>query len=312
MRKSILVLAVVLVILISGCQGGQQTTQYKSPYIGGTQGVTAAFEPFGVSEQGTAASSGGDQGGIATIFDDETFPVEITLKNKGENDLAAGDVKITLKGVSPNDYEGIAFDKSNANPLEKLSEFNPDGGEETVDFGDAKYKIQLAGSYYQATLFASYQYPYKTHIAVPKVCFSTELKDTTVCEIEGIKDVFSSGAPIQVKAAKETRAGSNLIAMEFDIENVGGGQVRKPTETFDTRYDTISFSLDDTSDPSNWECRIGGEENGGRLTDGKATIRCKLKTAMPDKTMYTKQLDITISYLYKGLIDQSVMIKKKD
>lgn len=301
MKKAITLFMIAAMLLVVGCEGQEDTTTTASPYVGGSQGMLATFEQFGVKEDG-----------IASIFSDETFPVEITLKNKGEEDIEAGAAKLMLKGISPADYTGIEFEKSNSDKLEKVSEFNPQGGEETVDFGDASYAITLSGSYYDVTVFASYQYPYKTHVAVPRVCFNTDIQDTTVCTLEGTKKAFSSGAPIQVTSAKETRAGANLIAVEFEVSNVGGGQVTKPGEEFDTRYDQIAFSLDETSEPSKWECRLGGEENGGRLIDGKGTIRCKLKEPMEEGAMYTKQLDLTISYDYKNLIEQSVRIKKKD
>ena len=301
MKKSIAILLILAMIALAGCQGGQDNTNTVSPYKGGSQGIMVTFEPLGVVENG-----------IATIFEDETFPIEVTLKNKGEEDIAASSAGINLKGISPNDYEGIAFEKANSNLLDKVSEFNPTGGEETVDFGDAKYRIPLSGSYYDVTVFVSYQYPYKTHVAVPKMCFSTDLKDKTICTIEEAKQVFASGAPVQVTAAREMRAGSNLIAVEFDVSNVGGGEVTKPGAEFDIRYGQIAFSIDETSDPSAWECRLGGEENGGRLIDGKGTVRCKLREPMAEGTMYTKQFDLTVSYDYKGLIEQSIRIKKKD
>ncbi|MCX6706649.1 MAG: hypothetical protein NT001_00735 [Candidatus Woesearchaeota archaeon] len=301
MKKTIVILLIFAMAAMVGCAGGSDKTNAVSPYKGGSQGLMVTFEPLGVVENG-----------IATIFEDETFPVEITLKNNGEDDIAASAVKIKLKGISPNDYDGIAFEKTNSNVLDRISDSNPQGGEETVDFGDAKYKIPMSGSYYDVTVFVSYQYPYKTHVAVPKMCFSTDLKDKTVCTIEEVKPAFASGAPVQVTAARETRAGSNLIAVEFDVSNVGGGEVTKPGVEFDTRYGQIAFSVDDTSNPSAWECRLGGEENGGRLIDGKGTIRCKQKTPMTEGTMYTKQFDLTVSYDYKGLIEQSIRIKKKD
>lgn len=300
MKKTIILLIAVAMLFAMGCEDNKSQQTGTSPYKGGSQGLLVNFEPFGVSEDGTA-----------TIFEDETFPVEITLKNKGEEDIEVGVAKIMLKGISPNDYEGIEFEKTNSNKLEKTSELNPIGGEETVDMGDAKYKITLAGSFYDVTVFASYQYPYKTHVAVPKACFNTDLKDTSVCAVEESKSVFSSSAPIQVKTATEKRAGSNLIALEFAVENVGGGEVTKPGEAFDTRYGQIAFNLDATSEPDSWECRLGGDVNGGRLVDGKGTIRCTLKQPMPENTMYTKQLDLTISYDYKGLIEQKVRIKEK-
>ena len=305
MRKTIMaitipMLVIAALLLVSGCEEGEQKTVTESPYEGGSQGITASFEPFGVKEDS-----------IATIYEDENFPVEITLKNKGEAAVPSGAVKLDLKGISPSDYNGIDFEKANSEELEAVSEFNPHGGEETVDFGDAEYGVELKGSYYDATVFASYRYPYSTHAAVPNVCFNTDPQDETICTLEGKKEVFSSGAPVQIKAARETRAGANLIAVEFDVENVGGGQVTKPGEDFDTRYGMITFSLDDTSEPGSWECKLGGEENAGRLIDGKGTIRCKLKEPMEDETTYTKQLDMTIDYDYKDIIEQSVRIKKK-
>ncbi|MCX8147328.1 MAG: hypothetical protein N3D84_02580, partial [Candidatus Woesearchaeota archaeon] len=209
MKKNNLLLAFLVALIATmlvGCE--EQKQQKKSPYLGGTQGIFATFEQFGILENG-----------VATIFEDETFPIEVTLKNKGEEDVPAGAVILKIKGISPSDYEGIVFEKTNSNILEKASEFNPEGGEETVDFGDAKYKIPLAGSLYEATVFVTYKYPYKTHVAIPKVCFNRDLKDTTVCVIEEAKPVYSSGGPIQVKAAREKRAGAGIIALEFDVEN---------------------------------------------------------------------------------------------
>ncbi|MBU0536138.1 MAG: hypothetical protein KKE20_04180 [Nanoarchaeota archaeon] len=301
MKKVFMVLVMAAVIIIAGCEGGQDNTGTTSPYIGGSQGLLATFEEFGVQEEG-----------IATIFSDETFPLEITLKNKGEQDIEAGAVEVTLKGISPNDYDGILFESTNDKLLERVSEYAPEGGEETVDFGDASYAIALSGSYYDATVFASIVYPYQTHASIPRVCFNTDARDTSVCTLEGTRTVYSSGAPVQVTAAREARSGANLIAVEFDVANVGGGDVTKPGMEFDNRYDQISFSLDETSDPGMWECRLGGEENGGRLVDGKATVRCKLLNPMEEGTMYTKQLDLTINYDYKYLIEQSVRIKNKD
>jgi hypothetical protein len=300
MKKIITALIVIAMMVMVGCEGGNTQTSTVSPYQGGSQGLMPTFEPLGVVENG-----------IASIFEDETFPVEITLKNKGEQEIAASSAVIKLKGISPNDYENLAFEKTNANILDPISESNPQGGEETVDFGDAKYKIPLSGSYYDVTVFVSYAYPYKTHVAVPKMCFSTDSNDKTVCTIEEAKQIFSSGAPIQVISAKETRSGANLVSIDFEVSNVGGGEVTKPGAEFDTRYGQITFSVDDTSNPSDWECRLGGEENGGRLIDGKGTVRCKLKTPMEEGTMYTKQFDLTISYDYKGLIEQSIRIKKQ-
>lgn len=300
MKKYISVFLIMAVLALAGCEGGDQQDTTNSPYKGGVQGIVATFESFGVVEEN-----------IPTIYEDETFPIEITLKNKGEQDVEVGEADITLKGISTADFSGIVSEKSNANKLEGISEFNAFGGEETVDFGDAKYNIDLKTSYYDVTVFASYKYPYKTHVAIPKVCFKEDLSDKSVCNVEEQKQVFSSGAPIQVKVARETRAGAGLIAIEYDVENVGGGDVTKPGAEFDSRYGQITFSIDETSNPDQWECKAAGQDNEARLVDGKATIRCKLKNPLESKDLYTKQIDLTINYDYRDLIQQSVRIKSK-
>ncbi|PIN87241.1 hypothetical protein COV19_00535 [Candidatus Woesearchaeota archaeon CG10_big_fil_rev_8_21_14_0_10_44_13] len=301
MKKHIFIVLIIAMVALAGCEGGNTEDQTTgSPYKGGAQGIIANFESFGVVENG-----------VPTIYEDETFPIEITLKNKGEDTVEIGKADIALKGISGSDFEGIVTQKANANKLDGISEFNTLGGEETVDFGDAKYKIDLKTSYYDATVFASYKYPYKTHVAVPKVCFKEDLSDKSVCNVEETKQVFSSGGPITVKSARETRAGAGLIAIEYEVENVGGGEVTKPDAEFDSRYGQISFSLDETSNPGNWECKAAGQDGEARLVDNKATIRCKLNSPMEKKTLYTKQIDLTISYDYRDLIQQSVRIKSK-
>ena len=296
------IVAILGILLVAGCEDtGSKDAGIGSPYIGGTQGITANFESFGIVDAG-----------LPTIYEDETFPVEITLRNKGEENIDAGDVTIRIRGISEQDYDGLSFEESNADNIEKVSTTNTAGGEETIDMGDAKYSHNIITAFYDATVYAEYQYPYATHVAIPQVCFKEDLQDTTVCNVEESKQHFSSGAPIKVTAAAEKRAGAGIIAIEYTVENLGGGDVTAPDKEFDSRHGQIAFSLDENSNPSDWECKLGGEENGGRLIDGKGTIRCKLNSPMEENTLYTKQIDLTISYIYRDLIQQKVRINNKE
>ncbi|MBW2999798.1 hypothetical protein KY339_03925, partial [Candidatus Woesearchaeota archaeon] len=214
--KLFLLITALALALLVGCRPAEDTTPSVSPYIGGSQGIVVNFEDFGIVEEG-----------IATIYEGETFPVEITLKNKGEEDVAAGALQIMLKGISLADFEGLTSPKTNEDLLEKVSEFNLQGGEDTVDMGDARYLPEILTSFYLVDVFAEIVYPYKTHVAVPKVCFKEDLLDPSVCTVDESKEVFSSGAPIKVTKVEEKRAGTGLIALEYQVENVGGGQVTK-------------------------------------------------------------------------------------
>src|SRR3989338_3461676 len=89
-------LGVLLLIVITACSQEEGQQPGDSVFQGGTQGLVARFEPFGVEENG-----------IFTIFDTESFPVEVVLQNKGEEDIPAGKATVTLKGINLNDFTGI-------------------------------------------------------------------------------------------------------------------------------------------------------------------------------------------------------------
>lgn len=295
MKKYIFIAFIMAMIALAGCEGGGKEVPGASPYIGGSQGIFATLEPIGTLENN-----------IPTIFDDETFPIEVTLKNRGEEDVEVGVIKVSLRGIKPNDFEGIVFEKTNSIKLDKISQSNPNGGEETIDFGDAKYKLALSGVNIPLALLVTYSYPYKTHISVPKVCFKEDIKEKGVCEIEGVKEAFSSGGPIKVVSVKESRFGAGMIRLDYEVENVGGGEISKPNEEFDSRHLKASFALDESAEPDKWECSSNDEV---KFSEGKAIFWCKLKSPLPAKSLYVKPIDLTISYNYKSTLPQEIKIK---
>ncbi|MCK4589253.1 MAG: hypothetical protein KAT77_02335 [Nanoarchaeota archaeon] len=302
MKKIILGLVLIVVLFLAGCgdddEGGAQV---GSVFEGGSQGIVASFEPFGIQEEG-----------VYVIYDTENFPIEVNVKNKGEEDIAAGDLVVKLKGINLNDFENIpAAIKSNERMIEKVSEFNREGGEEIIDFTPlseaAKYKHSITG-FYQPDIFATIEYKYKTRVIVPKVCFKEDLNDESVCDVKESKDVFVSGAPILVKSVKEDSAGRGVMILTFEIENAGGGKVTKVGEAFDLRYGQLAFNM--KTDPGMWECRSAGKINEARLIDGKATVICRLKEALPAGTLYTKQIELELSYVYRSVMSESIRIKE--
>lgn len=289
-----------MVLFLAGCAGEDEGAQIASVFQGGSQGVVANFEPFGIQE-----------GGIYEIYDTESFPIEIIVKNKGEEDIAPGDLLIRLKGINLADFENIPSDaKGNERMIEKISEFNQAGGEEIIDFtpaAEARYKHRITG-YYQPDIFATIEYKYKTRAIVPKVCFKEDLTDTSVCEVKENKEVFVSGAPVIVRSVKEDMAGRGVIVLTFEIENSGGGKVTKTGEEFDSRYGQLGFNM--KTDPGMWECRSAGRENEARLIDGRATVTCRLRTPLEAGTLYTKQMELELSYVYQTVIQENIKIKE--
>ncbi len=302
-KKILVILSVLSLFILAGCTGNETTiAPAGTPYFGGSQGVIAYFEDMGIYN---------DKTGINEIFEGETFPIEINLKNKGEHEIAPNDVKIKLLGIKLTDFNGIVSsgELKNTDTIEKVSEYLLEGGEETIDFtsgsNDAEYKIDLAGSTYDINIFASVEYEYQTYAAVPQVCFKEDLTDPSICEVNQVKSVYSSAAPLQVVNVEEKSAGTGKVSLEFEIRNVGGGDVTIPDSDFDPRYNKLEYEI---SDASQWDC----SRDEIRLdSTGYAKLICRLKEQMPDNTLYTKEVDLTLKYKYKELITKPVRIKEQ-
>lgn len=306
MIRKIVILMIGILVLIAGCkQTEKPITAPASPYIGGSVGVIAEFSPMGTYSE---------LSGTEEIFEGEDFPIEVVVKNKGEYTLQPEQVEVTLMGINLDDFENIPEGTlKNSGVIEGISKYNLRGGEETIDFtpgeNDAVYKPEIIGASYDLSVFARVVYYYETHGTVPKVCFKGDLTNPEICEVEEEKIVFSSAGPIQVRKVMEKPGGTGKISLEFEIENVGGGDVTKPNQEFDPRYDVLSFEI---SEPDKWECKSSGRENEARLDDaGKATIICRLKEPLDRTDLYTKQVDLLLKYKYKFLIHKQLRIKKE-
>lgn len=306
MKRYFFALMICLFVLIAGCsqETGTQTGTTE-PFIGGSQGIVAEFEQAGVVENG-----------VDTIYDNENFPIQVVLRNKGEESISAGDATVILKGMLLSDFSGLVSGTlKNKAEIEKVSRTNENGGEEIVDFtlsDGAHYLQKIPGTQYSVNIFAEYTYAYKTQASVPKVCFKEDIRDPRICTVEGKKDSYSSGAPIQVKSVEEKSAGRGIVELDFEVENVGGGQSTKPGERFDSRYDQISYLLYPDTERSKWKCTSAGKENEAKLQKGKATIICRLINALEKDALYEKEIGLELSYDYRDIVQKTVNIKKSE
>ena len=293
-KKSLIVTLLIVTLFITAC-GEQEDTTSESVFLGGTQGVVANFEPFGVEEDGTY-----------TIFDTEAFPIEVTLLNKGEYDLKEGDAKVRLLGPLPAQFSGIAsWELLNTGLVDKISELVTSGGEETVTFGtDAKYLGDITG-FLDINWLANVEYNYETQVIIPEVCLKEDLTDERVCEVKETKTYFVSGAPLVATAVEESTAGKGIMALKIAIENKGTGDVAKQDGEFGVT-NRLNLEIDDPT----WECKSGGKAGEARLLDGKAEVVCKLKEALAEDTLATKQIKVTLKYKYRDLMQEKLRIKE--
>ncbi|MBI2151843.1 hypothetical protein HYU21_03910 [Candidatus Woesearchaeota archaeon] len=304
--KIIKLLALLSLLLVLTACGNQTQTQSKSIFLGGTEGLEINFESLGLQEEG-----------IDTIYDTEDFPLELSLKNKGEESIPVGKASFRLIGPAQEDFEGIpAWTISNTAILDKKSEFNPDGGLESVTFtpGDsaAKYKRKVTG-FIDVNWNVEYSYDYKTHLLINDVCFKGDIRDKKVCEVKGTKTFAVSGAPLTVTKVEQDMGGKGVVTLKITVQNAGGGESASPEEEFNARYSEFAYEIDE---PEKWECKSGGRENKGRFAEANANspvateILCKLKTALGEDDIYTKTLGFTLKYKYKELVQEKLRIKE--
>jgi len=297
MKNKILAPIILLtaILFLAGCGSGTTSdTTSNSAFLGGTQGIAATFEAFGVQEDG-----------VYSIFDTESFPLEVTLVNKGEYSIQPGDVTVKLLGPSQQELEGISsWELKNQESIEPISDLVPNGGQETINFADdAKFKSSVTG-FLDREWFANLDYKYQTQLIIPEVCLKEDPTDDRVCTVDESKTFFVSGAPVTVTSVVESTAGRGIMALTISLSNVAGGKVAKLGEDFGV-VEKLGYSIDDPA----WECKSSGRVDEARLTSGTADIICKLKDSLEDGALSTKQVKLTLEYTYRDLIQETLRIK---
>ncbi|MBW2970259.1 hypothetical protein KY309_02755 [Candidatus Woesearchaeota archaeon] len=216
MRRLIVIL--VLALIVVSCKPGEQkAVSLTAPFIGGTQGLSVAFQDF-----------------RADVFDGglDPFDVIVKLENKGEALVAKEDVKVKLSGINPAEFDKSEADLTKNAPDDiienRLQETGVLPGPPVfVDFIGLNHKGSIAGASAGFTLRADVCYLYRTR-AVSKLCVRENLltpRAGGICEINEAKPVYNSGAPIQISKFEEIARAKDKLGFSFEIKNVGSGNV---------------------------------------------------------------------------------------
>lgn len=289
---------VALLLILASCQQGAGTEGVESVWLGGSEGLLAEFEDFGVGND---------------VYEDEAFPVVVLLQNKGEFALKSHEVELKIRGISETDFSGLEFDATNSEDIAKISEFLVDGGYERVNLGEAVYE-GLTGTFYDANIYLEYTYPYATYISIPKACFKEDLRDERVCDVDETKTAFASGSPIQIGTVTEKPYGSGKIYLEIPLYNAGVGRSKAYLgDDFSALYDTVAFEVQ----TAGMECSSRGDPSVARLPRATAednvaaetTVIC-ISDSLEEDALYTKQVDLTLTYYYQDLASTRVRIKE--
>ncbi len=297
-RSAILFVSSVVLLILASCQPQAGGEAVECPWLSGEEGLVADFEEFGTEN---------------VIYEDEAFPVVVLLQNKGEFALKSHEVELKIRGISKTDFSGLEFESTNSEDISKVSEFLPDGGYERVNLGEAMYE-GLTGTFYDANIYLEYTYPYVTYVSIPKVCFKEDLRDERVCDIEETKASCGSGSPIQIGTVTEKPYGSGKIYLEIPIFNTGAGRSKAYLgDDFSALYDTVAFEVQ----TAGMECSSRGDPSVARLpratvensVSAETTIVC-ISDSLEENALYTKPVDLTLTYYYQDLASTLVRIKE--
>ncbi len=304
-----LIPVLMLTLLTTGCQTGTDTTPRKlTDYVGGIDGLSLEFEEGAPPEE---------------IFDNgETdFNIAVRVKNEGEYTTKKGGIVASLSGINQNDFSLASLHKQSDADLDRKYETR-EGGINTIDFGNSKYKIDLSSDF-ATKIIADVCYEYRT-VAAAAICLkkdTRQYKTADACSINNDQVVFeNSGAPIQVSDVRESSSGANRIKIDFTIAN------KKPTEssykpgTFRDKCvpdlakkeeDIVYKELTDPAKRLNFKCSALGDDNKGetKLFDDKKQISCTLDTNSLQDTSFEQKIDIVVDYVYRGAISKDILIK---
>ncbi len=312
MKKAIILILVVISLLTmaqecdTGNSGGDRDK--INPYVGGQAGLSIQF---------------GDGAPPDEVFDRGQYPFDIDVKllNVGESDIRRENVKVTITGLNPNDFNKPEsfFIKSGIDEdiLATYKDFEGNvikPSETFVTFSGLNFADTLSGNF-QTLVRADVCYTYKTE-AVTDGCIRKDVLSSStnaVCQVSGVKTIYNSGAPIQVDKFEELPSGTDKIRYLFTIKHVGSGNVFSPGSRCPvdrTAQNKIHFKIESSVTDLLCSGLVEGTAKEGYviLRDGEQTIRCVQQTT--SQLDFLDRIKITLDYDYGESIDKNLLIKK--
>ena len=330
-----LVLLVCLVLLVSACKKSGAATggAPRTPFIGGTSGLTINFEKDSPPEE---------------VTDDESFAfnVIVRLKNDGEAKVPKNDIRLKLVGFDPQDF-GSDFEAARDHqPEDDLDSKKRDAEGNIVEGTTTFATFPKGGSNFiprkfpgntEFTFRADVCYKYKTE-SNTKLCVLKDMiniRDDSICSPSGVgtsgRTVYSSSAPVQVQNFRQSVVGKDKISFSFDIVLSGnvdifqsrerktpalGFDVACPRDARDRRLVESNVWVEITEipvDPIFTTLKCGGLDGGGysgivKLVSNKRTITCTADLT-PDRSDLEKVVGINLEYNVLDNKETSVLVK---
>ncbi len=338
-RYYVLALLICLILLISACKrtGSSTGTAPRTPFIGGTSGLTIDFEKDSPPEE---------------VTDDSTFKFAalVRLRNDGETKVDKEDIKVNLIGFDPSDFgAGISFDalrdqmpEDSLDPKRRDAEGNLiEGTTSFVKFPEGDGDFQVSGRFPGNTEFtfrAEACYLYKT-LSNTKICVLKDMfniADNSLCRPSGSKAIHSSSAPVQVTNFRQSVIGTDKISFTFDIVLSGNVDIffafdesdiaATPFINFEEgcpktpslrrqKENNVFVEIKEVPDDPIFKrgtINCGGLENDFngvvRLVNGRRTLTCTVEL-VPDRLDLEKVIGIEVTYNVLDNKETQVLVK---
>ncbi len=301
----ILCLISLLLISINGCKKQQAGISQTDPFVGGTTGLLLDFVQDAPPDE---------------VFDSGEFPFDVELKitNDGEYDVVKEKCRVKMKGVKPSDFgmselDFVKYPGDNLDAKKKDSEGAIiEGITSYVTFSGFSYMGQVVGNT-NYPLVADVCYKYGTKV-LSQLCVTEDLlkEGSGVCTVNEEKQIFNSGAPVQITEFVESARSREMIAFTFKIVHKGNGEIYGRDSDCDiSRANENKVWIDVQTDMVGTECTglSGGTATSGYVTlySGERVVRCSQPVTR--ETDYVKSVNINLEYDYLEDISTTVLVK---
>lgn len=345
MNKAIssMILSLILVLIISGCnRGGDEQPADIDAYTG-SDGLVMEF----VSDNPPSTIYySGDSADVNMI---------VELWNKGATDVSTDwgeglygylyltgyDPSIINFGLTGGPFQTI-------DNLEGKSDFNPNGGYDTIELYGAVTDFPEGVNEYRPNFQLSACYEYETR-ATPIVCVDPDPYDQIAekaCDPREAPNLASSqGAPVAVTSIRQESSREH-IQFEINLQNVGPGRIIAtgavaqmcPTQLKYEHLNLVEYEVSLRGDWSGGECKpsfsgydsyistwnwnfgsyytnagVGRYAGVVRLPEGRGKLFCKFNNpANLASGAYRTPLVIKLHYGYTQSISKEIVIKNID
>ncbi len=332
-RYYVLALLVCLILLVSACKKSGASTggAPRTPFIGGTSGITMNFERDSPPPE---------------VTDDLSFAFNaiVRLKNDGEFRVDRNEIRLNLVGFDPNDFGKTFDDLRDVQPDDSLESKKRDAEGNIVE-GNPTFAIFPKGGdnfiprtfsgNTEFTFRADACYNYKTE-ANTKLCILKDMiniRDDSLCKPTGARTIYSSGAPVQISNFRQTVVGKNKLSFSFDVVLSGNVDIfwkKDATVTPSSNFDAAcprdprarrevenSVEVEITEipvDPIFQNLKCGGLDTSPgskgtvKLINGRRTIICTVDL-VTDRLDLEKTMGIHLRYNVLDSKETKVLIK---